>query len=170
MIKTLFFSPNGRIARPQYWLGFAALCVFVVSGNAALRTVGFQTMPGFYLGMIFYSLALYMFYNLFAKRLHDMGRSVRPFFALIAAEVAAMIVIMLMFGGSEYFAEFSQYSREAEIDPEIANEITARYQANIAESMPFIRQLLMLLPALFVLWLGLSKSQPGDNAYGPPPD
>ena len=168
MISNLFFSPNGRLARRQYWLGFVALCIFVISGNAALRALGFESMLGFFLGLIFPFLTVYMFYNLFAKRLHDFGCSVRPFFVMIALELVAMIVVMLIFGGAEYFAEFSQYSPDSDIDPAVAADITARYQERMKVSQPWIEPLLMLVPMLFAAWTGLSKPDEGDNAYGSP--
>lgn len=124
-------------------------------------------MTGFYIALFFPFLSLYMLYCVYGKRLHDTGRTVRPFFVMIILEIIAVIIVMLMFGGTEYVTEFSQFDRKEAIDPAVTQEIIQRYQAKIQANMPVIRPLLMGVPLLFTFWLGTVKSDPEANEYGP---
>ncbi|MGJ8563939.1 MAG: DUF805 domain-containing protein [Alphaproteobacteria bacterium] len=166
-MKNLFFSIHGRIGRQQFWLGFLAISLFIFAGNNLLRALG-QSMTGFYISLFFPFFSIYVLYCLYGKRLHDMGRSTGPFFAMIAAECVAIIIVMMMFGGSEYFAEFSQFERKEAIDPAITQEIISRYQAKISANMNVIQPLLKAVPLLFTLWVGAAKGQRDTNKYGPP--
>lgn len=161
----LFFSPNGRIGRQPFWLGFLFVALFIFAGNNLLRALG-HSMTGFYISLIFPFVSLYMLYCVYGKRLHDMGRSTGPFFVMIILECVAMIIVMLTFGGSEYFAEFSQFDRKEAIDPEITQEIISRYQAKIEANMGLIRPLLLGVPILFTAWVGLTKSEGLTNKHG----
>lgn len=167
-LGALFFSPNGRISRQQFWLGFLVVALFIFAGNNLLRALG-HSMTGFYISLFFPFLSLYMLYCVFGKRLHDMGRSTGPFFVMIILECVAMIIVMLTFGGSEYFAEFSQFDRKEAIDPAITQEIIGRYQAKIEANMGLIRPLLLGVPIVFTAWTGLSKGETAANRYGPEP-
>lgn len=168
-MRNLFFSSAGRIDRQRFLIGFICVSLFVFLGNTGLRMLG-QSMTGFYIALFFPFISLYMLYCVYGKRLHDMGRSVRPFFIMIILEIVAVIFVMLTFGGADYFAEFSQFDRKEAIDPAVTQEIIARYQAKIQANMPVIRPLMLSVPLIFTFWLGVSKSDPKTNAYGPPPD
>ena len=167
-MRNLFFSSAGRIARPQFLIGFVCVSVFVFAGNTLLRALG-TSMTGFYIALFFPFLAIYMLYCVYGKRLHDMGYTVRPFIVMIILEIVAVLFVMLMFGGADYFAEFSQFERKEAIDPAVTQEIIARYQAKIQANMPIIRPLMLAVPLLFTFWVGTAKSEAQTNDYGPVP-
>lgn len=158
----LFFKTDGRMGQKQFLVGFIGLSIFIFAVNSLLRwlnqTSG-QTMVSFWIALIFPFLALYIIYCVYGKRLTDMGRSRGYLFAMFALEVLAVIVVMLIFGGAEYFAEFSQFERKEAIDPEITQAIIRKYQATINANMMLIRPLLMGVPILFTVWLALSPSK-----------
>ena len=82
---------------------------------------------------------------------------------------SVLIIIMLSFGGSEYFSEFAQYERKSDIDPAVSEAIIERYQTRLAQGLPILRGLLLAIIGGFTMWCGLSKPQVGDNKYGPEP-
>lgn len=167
MIK-LLLSGQGRISRPKFWAGFALVILVSLLGRLSLQHMG-NNMGFFLLAPFFWSLFFYMLYCVYGKRLHDMGRSKGPYFAMIVVEILVMIIVMLSFGGAEYFSEFSQYSRKDNIDPEIASALTQKYQDGIKESMHLIGPLFLAVPLLFTGWVGLSKGDAAENRYGTPP-
>ncbi len=167
-MRHLFFSTEGRIDRQKFLIGFVCVSLFVFAGNTLLRTLG-QSMTGFYIALFFPFISFYIIYCVYGKRLHDMGRTVRPFYIMIFLEIVAVIFVMLSFGGADYFSEFSQFDRKDIIDPAVTQDIIARYQDKVQANMPIIRPLLLGIPLLFTLWLGVAKSDPGENKYGPMP-
>ena len=60
----MFLSRDGRIARREFWFGFALVMIVSVIANL---------LPGW--GKAVGFLALYAQVSLFAQRLHDMGRT-----------------------------------------------------------------------------------------------
>lgn len=155
----LFLRPTGEIGVKPYLIGVAGIAVFVVAVNAFLRAL----TPGalsFSVALVFPFLALYIIYCVYGKRLHDMGFSVWPLTALIAAELFVMIGVMLAFGGTEYFEGFAQYERKAVIDEAVRQALIADYQAKQEASMGTIKIALKILPALFTLWLALAPKRP----------
>jgi uncharacterized membrane protein YhaH (DUF805 family) len=145
-IQRLFLSANGRIGRGEFWTGF--LILFVLG-------VVVHFIPG--LGQILAILLLYPWVCLFSKRLHDMGKSgwlqLIPFAIWIVAVVLAIVMggtaaIMAMAGGSH------------------AADAGALAGAGAAV---MVMGAACLANLIFLLWVGLSASQAGDNAYGPPP-
>ena len=111
-------------------------------------------------------LVLHMAYSIYGKRLHDMGRSFWPLTAMIVSLIVVAIIVMLSFGGSDYFAEFSQYERKEDIDPAVRAAIQERYQARLAEGNGTVRAVMSAIIGGFTLWCGLSKPENGANKYG----
>ena len=122
----------------------------------------------FLISLPFPFIALHMTYSIYGKRLHDMGRSFWPLTGMIASLILVAIVVMLSFGGSEYFAEFSQYERKEDIDPVILAEIQERYQTRLAQGNTTVSAVMYGIIGAFTLWCGFSKSDPNTNNYGAP--
>jgi len=163
----LLLSPAGRIGRRQFWIGMGVFTALVILFNFALRHMGNSTFV-FLISLPFPFLVLHMAYSIYGKRLHDMGRSFWPLTGMLVSLIAVGIVIMLSFGGSDYFAEFSQFERKEDIDPAVKADIQARYQARLAEGNGMVRALMSAIIGGFTLWCGLSTSEPEANRYGPP--
>lgn len=162
----LLLSPAGRIGRKDFWIGFLLFCALSVLVNLILKRLGSGSTLAFLISLPFPFLVLHMSYAVYGKRLHDMGRSFWPLTWMIVSLILVLMVIMLSFGGSEYFSEFAQYERKAEIDSEVRDAIVERYQTKLAGANTLVRGSLLAIIGGFTLWCGLSKPQAGDNKYG----
>jgi len=143
---------------------FAAL---VTLFNFALGRLGNST-SAFLISLPFPFLVLHMTYCVYGKRLHDMGRSFWPLTGMIVSLIVVAIIVMLTFGGSEYFSEFAQYDRKEDIDPVEIERIKAAYQERLSQGNATVSNIMMTIIAAFTLWCGLSKTDPEPNNYGPP--
>jgi len=161
----LLLSPAGRIGRKDFWIGMAGFAVLVGLFNFGLKQLG-SSVWAFLISLPFPFLVLHMAYAVYGKRLHDMGRSFWPLTAMIVSLIGVAIIVMLSFGGSEYFAEFSQYERKEDIDPAVKAAIQERYQARLAEGNGMVSALMWAIIGGFTLWCGLSKAELGANKYG----
>ena len=145
--KTLFLTADGRIGKRDFWIGFAIL--FGV---------------GFVLGMIpvigqLVSIALiFPWVCLYAKRLHDMGKT--GWLMLVPMGVAIVCtIIVLMVGGMAMIGAGAAGTDAAAGGAAMAGVgmaalvLLAAFVVNIA----------------FLFWVGLSAGDPGDNRFGPPP-
>lgn len=172
MIKTALyhlFVPSGRTDRKTFWITLAAFAALVFGFKAGLfmnDTGGAVYFWGFLIWLTMFFCGVFAIYG---KRLKDFGRSVLPIVTVLTAIIIVLIIIMLANGGAEYFDAYSQYDRKATIDPEIRREINARYEARMAGAAPLVTLSTSALTIGFTLWVGLTKGDPGDNRYGPPP-
>ncbi len=141
--------------------------LLVVLFNFALQRLGNST-SAFLISLPFPFLVLHMAYCVYGKRLHDMGRSFWPLTGMIVSLIMVAIIVMLTFGGSEYFSEFAQYDRKEDIDPAEIERIKTAYQERLSQGNATVSNLMMGIIAAFTLWCGLSKSEPQANKYGPP--
>ncbi|WP_298918425.1 DUF805 domain-containing protein [uncultured Algimonas sp.] len=172
MIKTALyhlFVPMGRTGRRTFWVtlvAFAALVSVFKWGLFQHDAGGAVYFWGF---LIWLTLLFCGLFAIYGKRLKDFGRSVLPIVTLLTAIVVVLIVIMLAYGGAEYFEAYSQYERKATIDPEIRRAINARYEARMAGAAPLITTSISALLIAFTLWVGLTPGDQDENRYGPPP-
>ena len=162
----LLFSPSGRIGRRDYLIGLALFCVITVLFNLALKYLG-NSMAAFWLSLPFPFVVLHMTYCVYGKRLHDMGRSFWPVTAFIVGLIAIAIIVMMSFGGAEYFAGFAEYGRDNPPPPDLAEKLQSEYQARLAEGSGWLYGSMCGLIGVFSLWLALTKPDPKANAYGP---
>jgi len=125
-------------------------------------------MAAFWLSLPFPFLVLHMTYSVYGKRLHDMGRSFWPVTAFIAGLIAIAIIVMMTFGGAEYFAGFAEYGRDNPPPPELAEQLQTEYQARLAEGSGWLNGSMCSLIGVFSLWLTIGKPDPNQNRYGPP--
>ena len=140
--KTLFLQSNGRIGQKDFWIGFGILFI----GGIIISLI---PLIG---GLI--SLALiYCWVCLYAKRLHDMGKS--GWLAAIPTVLPGIVALLSV------FAVFGTMGAAAYGDA-----------SGMMASLGMIGALGMLsflVVVGFAIWCGVTAGDPGDNAYGPPP-
>lgn len=140
----LFFSPDGRIGRQAYWIGWLVL----IGANALLFWVPFLSL-----------VTVYCWICVCSKRFHDMGKSgwlsAIPVTLSIVMPIGAVIAV----AGAAVASSISGASDET---------VVAAVLSAVAGSA------LLLLGALvigigFLIWQGVALGEPGPNRYGPPP-
>ena len=161
----LFFSPRGRIARPAFIAGIAALLVFAALQKLVFARLG-TGMVSFYVPMVLFFVTFHIVLCIYGKRLHDLGRSLWPLTGLFALMIIVAILVSLNYGGLEYFDTVMAHPEYAG-DEAAMKRVQQVYQDKLAASMPKVRWLMAALPALFTLWLAASPGAAGDNKYGP---
>ena len=140
------FSFNGRLRRQHFWISWLILLgVSVVTGWIPLigGLIG--------LVLIWPNLAISV------KRLHDMGKT--GWFVVIPW-VGTIIGIIMIIGavGTAIFTNPQAFESE---DPSAALAMFGSMMGGLS---------IMLLAGLaFLLWIGISDSQRGDNRFGPNP-
>lgn len=140
----LFFSPDGRIGRQAYWIGWLVL----IGVNTLLFWVPFLSL-----------VTIYCWICVCSKRFHDMGKSgwlsAIPVTLSIVMPIGAVIAV----AGAAVASSISGASDET---------VVAAVLSAVAGSA------LLLLGALligigFLIWQGVALGEPGPNGYGPPP-
>jgi len=164
----MLLSPSGRMGRKDFCIAMVIFTALVLLFNFALGRLGNSTLA-FLISLPFPFLVLHMAYCVYGKRLHDMGRSFWPLTGMITLLIVVAIVVMLSFGGSEYFSEFAQYDRKEDIDPAEIERIKSAYQARLSEGNATVHNIMAAIIAAFTLWCGLSKPDENANKYGPKP-
>lgn len=144
--QKLLFSFEGRTRRSHFWIGWLiCLGVGVVSGWIPL--IGGLIS----LALIWPNLAIAV------KRLHDMGQSgwlvAVPWVVSIVGTIAAASMI-----------GFSVFTNTAALE----NEDPAAILGLIGPAFGLVG-LLLLVNLGFMLWIGLSDGQRGENRFGPNP-
>lgn len=150
----LFFSAYGRIRRSDFWLAWAIL----LFGGFLVMLV-----PG--LNLIAWAVLIYCGICIRSKRLHDMGRSGWWQVAPIAAfgAVATMTVIYgVAVAAAAIGAEASLAAGSA------APFLTVVGVGGIAIGLAALAA--WMFDIGFLLWIGISETDPFDNQYGPAPD
>ena len=167
IVKSLLHAA-GRHGRKSFIVGLLVFTIIYWPQRFIIGPI-LDNVWGFLLSLFFFGFNCYVIYALCAKRLHDMGRSVWAFTAMITLELAVIIITMMAFGGADYFSAFAVYDRKDEIPEEVRQEIIATYQENIAANLTEITILFWVIPILFCLWLAIAKGEPFENKYGPVP-
>ncbi len=155
------------MGRRDFWVGFIGFTVFIIAMQFILDKTA-PTLLGFFLSLIYIVLVFQMLFSIFGKRLHDMGKSVWFITGTLALTVLLSIVLMMTFGGAEYFSEFAQYNRKEDIDPVEIERIQSAYQDRLKDGTLPLKYSLYALWGAFIIWLGLAKSDPSTNQYGEP--
>lgn len=140
--KTLFLEANGRIGQKDYWIGVGILF-------AAGVVLGWLPLIGTLVSLA----SIYFGICVSSKRLHDMGRS--GWLAAIPYGVTALAVVlsaMTFFGGI--------------VSTSYGNDFGMLQGMGMAGG---VWGLAVIINLAFLIWLGVTAGQPGDNAYGPPP-
>ena len=133
----LFLRSQGRIGRRRFWVGFAVL--------AALQCVAcLAPLAGWYAFMIL----AYGWICLYAKRLHDIGRSGWLTLAPILASLLALSLAAAAFWQTTFTAKTTGASSLSWLGIVV---VVAASLADLA----------------FVAWVGLCPGEAGENFYGP---
>jgi len=143
----LLFSSNGRIGQRDFWIGFLILFVAAILLHAALVV-----------GTVVWFLSTYCWICLFAKRLHDMGRSGFDQVWLYILDILGVAALLIGGLGAIIAGIFS--GREHMGFGLVAGGVGLILLGFLAWSV---------VRLAFVLWLGLSPGQVGDNRFGPEP-
>lgn len=167
-ILKLLFSPAGRIGRRDYLIGLVIFFVIASAFNFVLKQLG-NSIYAFWLSLPFPFLVLHMTYCVYGKRSHDIGRSFWPVTAMIVCLIAVFIIVMMSFGGAEYFSGFAEYDQNNPPPADLAERLQAEYKAELAKGAGWLYGGMCAVIGSFTLWLALAKSQDGPNAYGPKP-
>lgn len=146
--KSLFFSAEGRIGRGEFWIGWLVLLgVGVVTGWIPL------------IGMLVSLVAIYCAVCIYAKRLHDMGKTgwlqVIPIAVCILA--GGWAVMSIGFGAA--LSAMSGGSDEA---------VAASALGGLGMGMLGLG-VAFLVSIGFLLWVGLTPGEPAANRFGAPP-
>jgi len=146
--KTLFFSPDGRIGRSSFWIGWLVL----LGVNVVL---GWVPLIGWALSLV----TIYCNVCITAKRLHDMGKSgflqVIPLIACPTLVIGAIVAV----AGPAIMAGIA--------DADDA-QVTAAVMAGVGGMFLFFLAA-FAIGLGFLLWIGISESQRGENRYGSSP-
>ena len=161
----LLLSPAGRIGRRDYLIGLIGLVVVFTLYGLLINALG-GSMAGFFAVLAFPFVILQIAYSVYGKRLHDIGKTLWPLTGLICLMLLAMIVVMLTFGGAEYFAAVSEYSPDNPPPDDIAQKLNAEFDARQKEGETVLSIVIVSLLSAFTLWLALAKPEQKTNAYG----
>ena len=101
----LFISPRGRIARTPFILAVSIWLLFYLAQRYWFERTG-SNLFNFFLSLALIFLNLQIVFSVYGKRLHDIGRSIWPLTGMFALLIIATIIVMLNFGGLEYFETF----------------------------------------------------------------
>ena len=141
--KTLFLQPAGRIGQKDYWIGFGIL----FAANIVLSWIPL-------IGFLITLAAIYCGVCVASKRLHDFGKSGWLAAIPYGVWVAALILSM----GSLFGGIVSTASHDNDFG------VLAGMGGMLG-----LWSLAFLVNVAFVIWLGVTAGDRGDNAYGPPP-
>lgn len=144
--QKLLFSFEGRTRRSHFWIGWLiCLGLSVVAGWIPIL--------GFFISvaLIWPNLAIAV------KRLHDMGKSGWLVAVPWVATFVCISVGVAMIG-------VSAIANQAALD----REDPAAILALIGPALGLFI-LVFVINLGFLLWIGISESQPGDNRFGPNP-
>lgn len=166
-IVKLLFSPSGRIGRRDYFIGLLGLIVIFTLYGLLINALG-GSMGGFFAVLAFPFVILQIAYSVYGKRLHDIGRSVWPVTGLICLILLAMIVVMLVYGGADYFAAYGEYTRDNPPTDEVVERLNAEFKPRQEAGEPVLKFIVSGLLVGFTLWLALAKPNCTANRYGSP--
>ena len=150
--RTLYLSADGRIGQKDFWIAVLILFVAWVVSTVLMHIFS----------PIAWLLLLYPWICVFSKRLHDFGKS--GWMILIPFIVGCVAGLMaLVFGG---VAAISAIFGAAQ--GEMGSGSWALLAGALGTAVAFLA-VAGLVKLIFILWVGLSRGDPGANRYGPPP-
>jgi len=146
--KSAMLSFDGRLRRSHFWIGF----LIIFGANIVLNFIPFIGAL-ISLALIWSNLAISV------KRLHDMGKTgwlvAIPYAASIVLGIAA--AVMMVAGIAASGMDESYYEN---------NPMAALSMMGPAFG---IFGIIMLVNLAFLLWVGITDSQKGENRFGPNP-
>lgn len=144
--QKVFLSFNGRIRRSHFWIAWGILF-------AASLVLGFIPIIGTLISLVLIwpSIAIQV------TRLHDMGKTGWLVVVPWVANIVGIIAIISTVG-------LAAIANSGDLD----SDDPAQMMAVMGPAFGIIG-LLVLVGLGFLLWIGISDSQPGPNKYGPNP-
>lgn len=164
--KDLFF-PVGRSPRLRFLVAFGVVAASVALQGYFVKTAG-QSLAGFYIGLFWLCLNLFMAYVVYTRRLHDADLSAGLFFT-------TLLLTLLVVGITAWVGGLDDYMAELMANPEIANDEQANavliqnYQAELAKNVGWARWINLLPLAALTAFCALKPGVPRDNRYGARP-
>jgi uncharacterized membrane protein YhaH (DUF805 family) len=149
--RTLFLSPEGRMGQKDFWIGF--LILFVIWLLSPILHV---------LALLVWLALLYAWICLFAKRLHDMGKSAWLMLLPFGVAVIAGCLALVLGGVSAVSAIWA--AAQGGFEPASWTAFFGALGAMVA-----FLGIAGLVKLVFILWVGLSRGDAGPNRWGPPP-
>jgi len=144
MNPSLLWTPKGRIARGEFWLGF--LIVMVASAVAgAIPVVG----PLLGLGVLWPQLVIHI------KRLHDIGWTGWLLLFPFSVTVTCMTLIVLN-GGAALLTTPPQ-------------QLPALIASPVMHTPLIFFEIAFAVEFAFLLWVGITKGEAAANRFGPVP-
>lgn len=147
--KTLYLTASGRIGQRDFWIGWLIL---FVAGLILGAVFAGAPMVGAIVGLAM----LYPYYCLLAKRFQDIGKTGRLALVPVAISVVIQVLALVTALG---LAGAALSGNSAALGGAVAGAMGLGSLALIG----------VLVSIGFVLWAGLTRGDPGDNQYGPPP-
>jgi uncharacterized membrane protein YhaH (DUF805 family) len=148
--KTLFLTPEGRIGQRDFWIGFA-----IIFGAGLV--LGMIPILGQLIGL----LLIWPYIAVYAKRLHDFGKS--GWLLMIPFGISCVAIVMAVMSGGAAIIGAGALGSQGD-DAAAASAALA----GMGVAFGFLG-LAFLVGLAFLLWVGLSKGDPAANRYGPPP-
>lgn len=148
--QKLLLSPDGRIRRQDFWIGWAILfAVCFVLGWVPL------------IGLLVNAFGIYVSVCLCNKRLHDMGRTgwwqVAPF----VISFTALVVSFVAFGSAMISGAMASHFG--------AGPAPVAFMLGGLAGFVALLSLAGLAHLIFLIWIGATPGQIGDNLYGSDP-
>ena len=166
----LYFSPNGRIAQSTYWQGVIVLLVISV----ILTVLSAYSSP--FIGFLSI-LLIWPWIAVHVKRFHDAGKTgwltvAMVVLAFIVSLVAGLILPPLFgvdMAGMQAEMQRDMQDMAASNDPAAMMAATMEHSRRIAQASLLPNILASVLSVGVVGFvMGLFKSDPVENQYGPP--
>ena len=147
--KSALLSFNGRLRRQHFWISF--LIIFGLS-----LVLGWIPILGaiISIALIWPNLAIQV------QRLHDMGKSGWLVLIPLAGTIIGLIMMIASIG-MVAFTDPAYFENLENEDPAVVLSLLGGMMGGFA--------VMALVSLGFLLWIGVSDSQRGDNKYGPNP-
>jgi uncharacterized membrane protein YhaH (DUF805 family) len=148
--KYLYLDPKGRIGRKDFWLGFVVL----LAGNGVV----YLLQP---FGLLAALALNYCWVCLYAKRLHDLGKS--GWLQAIPAAINIVCFIVAVFLGAMGIILTAMNGRPGAAAGALMGGVVAS-----ALTIILVLSFSALVSISFAIWLAAMQGKPEDNAYGDP--
>ncbi|MGJ3232891.1 MAG: DUF805 domain-containing protein [Oceanicaulis sp.] len=148
----VLFDPNGRIEQQPFWIGV----LIIVAGNIILPAIPI-------IGWIAWIALIWVGIAVYGKRLHDAGKTAWLHAIPWALNIILTIIGLAIFGASLIQLILDAAQNDEPSTQSIVGIITA------SGGLLLMALLGTLVWIGYTIWVGMLKSEPGANDYGPAP-